>query len=69
MKNLFMDTIIKYDVIMKSGGWYDIQDVSTGEKLNESKIQGTAKLRTLLSDDVELLKKVEQILDTAMNAE
>lgn len=58
---------IKYDIILKSGGWYDLVDVTTGEKLNTSKIQGTSKLRTLLETDLDLLKKIEQQIDAKIN--
>ena len=62
-----VDVAIKYDIVRKSGGWYDIVDTETGELINEGKIQGMSNLYDYLDNNVEILSKVEQLVETAMN--
>ena len=57
-----VDVAIKYDIITKHGAWFEIVDVFNGDILAE-KIQGQAKLFNMLEDNVELLKKVEKLVD------
>lgn len=57
-----VDVAMKYDIIRKSGAWFEIVDIFNGDILAE-KIQGQAKLFKLLEEDIELLKKVEKLVD------
>lgn len=58
-----IEVAIKYDIIKKSGGWYDIINTETGELINESKLQGVSNLKSFLSDNQEALKTVEELID------
>lgn len=63
-----IDVAIKYGIIDKSGAWYTIVDVDTGEIL-ENKIQGAASVRDKLDSDSELLGKVEALVNKQMGIE
>ena len=63
-----IDVAIKYGIIDKSGAWYTIVDVDTGEIL-ENKIQGAASVRDKLDSDSELLEKVEALVNKQMGIE
>ena len=60
-----VDVAIKYGVVDKHGAWFDILDPNTGEVLR-GKIQGQANVYEELETDNELLKKVEQLVDSFM---
>lgn len=60
-----IDVAITYDVIDKSGSWFSILDPDTGEIIGD-KIQGEAKLKSLLDNDTELLQRVEEAVDKKM---
>lgn len=60
-----IDVAITYDVIDKSGSWFSILDLDTGEIIGD-KIQGEAKLKGLLDNDMELLQRVEEAVDKKM---
>ena len=57
-----VDVAMKYDIIRKHGAWFEIIDVFNGDIVAE-KIQGQAKLFNLLEEDIEILKKVEKLVD------
>lgn len=57
-----VDVAILYNIIDKHGAWFSIVDIHTGEMLKD-KIQGQANLYQVLDDDVELLQKVEAMVD------
>lgn len=63
-----IEVAIKYDIIRKSGGWYDIVDVDSGELLNDGKIQGINNLYSMLEDEsnMGLLSRVEEMVDKSM---
>ena len=63
-----IDVAIKYGIIDKSGAWYTIVDVDTGEVL-ENKMQGAASVRDKLDSDSELLEKVEVLVNKQMGIE
>lgn len=63
-----IDVAIKYGIIDKSGAWYTIVDVDTGEIL-ENKMQGAASVRDKLDSDSELLEKVEALVNKQMGIE
>lgn len=62
-----LDVGEKYGIVEKSGAWYKLIDIETGEILRE-KIQGQAKLHSLLNEDTELLQAVETLVDNALNS-
>lgn len=63
-----VDVAIKYDIVKKSGAWYDIVDIETGEFLNDGKIQGIGNVYAMLEDEnnVELLSRIEELVDKCM---
>lgn len=60
-----IDVAIKYDIIQKSGAWFDIVDTDTGEALC-SKLQGQAKVYDYLDENVDALEKVEFLVNKSM---
>lgn len=60
-----IDVAIKYDIIRKSGAWFDIVDIETGEII-EGKIHGQANVYEKLSEDTELLTKIQKLVDNAI---
>ena len=60
-----IEVAIKYDIIKKSGAWFDIVDVETGEIL-QGKIHGQANVYELLETNEELLNKVQELVDKFM---
>jgi len=61
-----IDVAIKYNIVEKSGAWYKIVDIESGEVIND-KLQGMSKVKDALSCDDNLLKYVEELVDHAMN--
>lgn len=64
--NDLIEVAIKYDIVKKSGAWFEIVDTETGEMLTD-KVQGQSRVYSMLEEDTELLSKVEQLVDKAMN--
>ena len=60
-----IEVAIKYDIVKKSGAWFDIVDIDTGEIL-EGKIHGQSAVYEKLQTDMELLKTVENLVDEIM---
>ena len=60
-----IDVAIRYGIIDKHGAWFTIIDTETGEILKD-KIQGQANVCETLDSDIELLKKVEQLVEKNM---
>lgn len=52
-----IDTAIKFELIEKTGGWYQLMDVDTGE-MHAEKIQGLTKLRQYYMDNQEEFEKL-----------
>lgn len=59
-----IDVAIQYEVIDKSGAWFTVID-ENGEIISD-KIQGQAKLKSMLDEDADLLAKVENLVDKRM---
>ena len=61
-----VEVAIKYDLIQKSGAWFTIIDIDTGEQI--VKLQGQPKVYEFLEDEANLqvLKKLEDFLDKKM---
>jgi recombination protein RecA len=60
-----IEVAIKYDIVRKSGAWFDIVDIETGEII-EGKIHGQAAVYELLNTNDQLLEKVENLVDKVM---
>lgn len=60
-----VDVAVKYGIIDKHGAWFDIIDIETGDVLKD-KIQGQSNVYEALDEDTELLKRVEQLVDSKM---
>lgn len=63
--NDLIEVAIKYGIVKKSGAWFEIVDIETGEVISD-KVQGQANVYALLENDEELLAKVEQLVDKSM---
>lgn len=63
-----IEVAIKYDIIKKSGAWFDIVDIETGEIL-EGKIHGQAAVTTFLKEHEDILNRVEELVNCEMNKE
>ena len=63
-----IEVAIKYDIIKKSGAWFDIVDIETGEIL-EGKIHGQASVNEFLSTHEDILNRVEELVNAEMNEE
>lgn len=59
-----VDVAIKYDIVQKSGAWYSIVDIETGEKLIT--LQGLSKLYAHLDDpeNESTLSKIETLVES-----
>jgi recombination protein RecA len=59
-----VDVAIKYDIVQKSGAWYSIVDIETGEKLIT--LQGSSKLYAHLEDpeNESTLSRIETLVES-----
>ena len=64
MKDL-IDVAIKYDIVRKSGAWFDIVNTETGEII-EGKIHGQAAVYEYLNDNPKQLQLVEDLVNKEM---
>lgn len=60
-----IDVAIKYDIVKKSGAWFDIVDIETGEII-EGKIHGQASVTVFLTEHEDVLARVQQLVDNIM---
>jgi len=65
-----VDLAIKYEIINKSGAWFNIIDPETGEALSD-KIQGLANVYKFLDleEHADVLKRIEEIVNERMDDE
>ncbi len=61
-----VDVAIKFDIIQKSGAWFDIVNVHTGEII-EGKIHGQSSVYTFLEENPDVLKCVESLVNQEMD--
>ena len=61
-----IEVAIKYDIVKKSGAWFDIVDIETGEIL-EGKIHGQANVTLFLQEHQDILQRVEELVNQRMN--
>ena len=60
-----IEVAIKYDIVKKSGAWFDIVDIETGELL-EGKIHGQSAVNEFLEQNDEVRSRVEELVDKIM---
>jgi len=60
-----IEVAIRYDIVRKSGAWFDIVDIETGEII-EGKIHGQAAVNELLANHPGYLQRVEELVDQVM---
>lgn len=60
-----IEVAIKYDIVKKSGAWFDIVDIETGEIL-QGKIHGQAAVYEALQSEDLLLERVENLVEKVM---
>ena len=58
-----INVAIKYDIVQKSGAWFELVDVETGELLCPDKIQGQANVYSYLEEHEDTLLAVEQAVN------
>jgi recombination protein RecA len=58
-----VDVAIKYEIIDKKGAWFSIIDIETGEVIANN-IQGQANVNEYLEAHDEVLKRVEELIDS-----
>lgn len=59
-----IDVAVKYGIVEKSGAWFQIVDIETGEMLGD-KLQGQANLSSFLADEqnTNILQRIEKLID------
>lgn len=60
-----VDVAIRFDVIVKSGSWFDIVDTENGD-IVQGKIHGLANVYTYLTDHEDVLAMIENIVNKEM---
>ena len=60
-----IDVAVRYDIIKKSGAWFEIVDIESGELLSD-KIQGQANVYEFLEENNDILLKVEALVNNSM---
>lgn len=61
-----IEVAIRYDIVKKSGAWFDLVNPETGEVINKEKIQGQANVYLYLEENEDALMQVEQAVTKAM---
>lgn len=64
-----VEVAIKYGIIDKSGAWFQIIDIETGELIGD-KIQGQTNVMRFLSDDnnIKILERIEELINNQINS-
>lgn len=60
-----IDVAVLYGIIDKKGAWFTILDIDTGEVLQD-KLQGQAKVCEVLDSDLQLLQRVEAMVEAKL---
>lgn len=60
-----IEVAIKYDIVRKSGAWFDIVDIETGEII-QGKIHGQAAVNEFLDQNEVVKNKVEELVEKVM---
>ena len=60
-----IEVAIKYDIVRKSGAWFDVINIETGEII-EGKIHGQSNVYELLKTNADILAQVETLVENVM---
>lgn len=60
-----VDVAIKFDIVRKSGAWFDIVDIESGEII-EGKIHGQSNVNEYLEEHPEQLNRIELLVEKEM---
>ena len=63
-----IEVAMKYGIVEKSGAWFSIVDIDTGEIIEE-KIHGQDAVRNLLLENADLLAKIEELIDARIESD
>ena len=63
-----IEVATKYGIVDVSGSWYRLVDIDTGEFLCDN-VQGQPKLAALLEDDIDVLRRVEELIDARVKSD
>jgi len=61
--NDYIEVGLQVGVINQRGAFYDIVDTTTGEVLNDNKIQGKTNLSNVLKEHPEYLEMIDRVID------
>lgn len=61
-----VELAIYYNIVVKSGAWYQVVDKSTGE-IWLDKVQGMQKLHDKIDEDVDLMQRIEEAVNDEMS--
>jgi recombination protein RecA len=60
-----IEQAIFYEIVDKNGAWFTVTDTETGEVLKE-KVQGQAKLKEVIDSDENLMRRIEELVESKM---
>lgn len=60
-----IDQAMYYEIVEKSGAWYEIIDIETGENLM-NKVQGQNAVHQYLDEHEDIMQRVEELVNTKM---
>lgn len=63
-----IEVAMKYEIVEKSGAWFKIVDIDTGEILEE-KIHGQDAVRNLLEENTDLLSRIEDLIEARIESD
>lgn len=64
----FIEVCMKYSIIEKSGAWFKIVDIDTGEILAD-KIHGQDSVKDYLLDNIEIAQRLEELVDARIDSD
>ena len=60
-----IDQAMYYEIVEKSGAWYEIVDIETGENLM-TKVQGQNAVHQYLDEHEDIMQRVEELVNNKM---
>lgn len=64
----FIEVCMKYGIVEKSGAWFNIVDIDTGEIL-ESKIHGQDNVKTYLIENIDVTARLETLVSNRIESD
>ena len=64
----FIEVCMKYGIVDKSGAWFSIIDIDTGEILAE-KIHGQEAVKEFLTENLEVTARLEELVDARIESD